>query len=96
MWFVALGVVAVVLKLAELTAVASWSWWAVLSPFGAAALWWTLADLLGYTRRDVMRRDELKVQRRRQKHLDALGMTSTDPSSRSRGDARHGRNRAGR
>ena len=99
MWFVALGVLAVVLKLAGWTVVATWSWWAVLLPFGAAALWWTIADMLGITRREAMRRDERKVQRRRQRNLDALGMTTTQfgPDTRSPRDSRHGRSsRAGR
>lgn len=83
MWFVALGVLALALKLSGFTAVADWPWWAVLSPFGAAAAWWTIADLLGITQRDALRRLDEKVKRRRQFHLDAMGM-STKSGSQSK------------
>jgi len=82
MWLVALGVLALVLKLVGWTVVASWSWWLVLSPFAAAALWWTIADLTGLTRRDALQRHEARVQRRRRMQQDALGMT-TGPDSKS-------------
>ena len=90
MWLFALGVLAVVIKLSGFTAVAGWSWWVVLSPFAAAALWWTLADALGITQRAAIRRHDEKVKRRRQEHLDALGMNA-GRDSRSGRDSRHGR-----
>ena len=40
MWLVAVGVLAVVLKLAGIGFVAGLAWWWVLAPFAAAALWW--------------------------------------------------------
>ena len=92
MWFVALGVLAVVLKLFGFTAVAEWSWWAVLSPFAAAALWWTIADILGFTRRDALRRQEKKVHARRQEQLESLGLsTKSGLDSKAPRDSRHGR-----
>jgi small Trp-rich protein len=92
MWFVAIGALAVVLKLAGITAVAGWSWWTVLSPFAAAALWWTVADTFGITQRNAVLRHEEKVRRRRRKHLESLGMTTTfGPDSRSPRDSRRDR-----
>ncbi len=74
MWFVALGLLLVLLKWAEFGVVASWSWWAVLSPFGVAVLWWAWADASGYTKRQQMRKIEERVAERRKKNLDALGL----------------------
>ena len=74
MWFVALGLLLVLLKWAEFAVVASWSWWAVLSPFGIAVLWWAWADASGYTKRQQMRKIEERVAERRKKNLDALGL----------------------
>ena len=36
MYFVAIGVVLLVLKVAEFGMVATWPWWGILSPFGVA------------------------------------------------------------
>lgn len=74
MWFVALGLLLVLLKWAEFGVVASWSWWAVLAPFGVAVLWWAWADASGYTKRQQMRKIEKRVAERRKKNLDALGL----------------------
>ena len=82
MWFVALGVVATLLKLFGVWRVAGWEWWVVLSPFAAAAIWWTIADATGFTRRAAARRQDRKVQRRRDSHLAAMGLsTSFGPDS---------------
>ena len=82
MGFALLGLLLMVLKLVGLTGVAGWSWWLVLSPFGLAALWWTLADTLGYTRRAAMRREDDRVARRRQKQLQAMGIRSAGRSDK--------------
>ena len=39
MAFLILGVLLLVLKLAEFGPVAAWAWWVVLAPFGLAAAW---------------------------------------------------------
>ena len=97
MWLLALGVVAVALKLLGLGVVAGWSWWVVLSPFAAAALWWTVADMLGITQRVSMRRHEAKMRRRRQGHLDSQGLTTSFGSdTKAKFDARRDRPRKGR
>ena len=36
MWFVVLGVLLLILKVADFGSVANWSWWIVLSPFPLA------------------------------------------------------------
>lgn len=88
MGFVVLGLLASTLKILGWTSVAGWSWWIVLSPFAAAAAWWTFADLSGLTRREAQRRHEDRVKRRRAQHLDAMGMTAggngADPAPRQR------------
>ena len=83
MWFVALGVVATLLKLFGVWRVAGWEWWVVLSPFAAAAVWWMIADATGLTRRAASQRQERKVQQRRDSQLTAMGMsTKVGPDSR--------------
>lgn len=77
MWLVVVGVVVLVLKLAGLLGVAAWPWWVVLAPFGAAALWWHVADSTGWTQRAAMRRQDERVRRRRDERLDALGLRRT-------------------
>lgn len=74
MWFLVLGVLLVALKLADISVVAAWSWWAVLAPFAAAFLWWMYADASGLTKkREMDKLEERKLERRR-KNLDALGI----------------------
>ncbi len=98
MWLVVVGVITLGLKLTGLFGAAAWSWWLVLAPFGAAALWWQIADSAGWTQRAAMRRQEVRVQRRRDERMDALGLRRTpqrgsadkDPTQQQagRGDAR--------
>jgi small Trp-rich protein len=83
MWFVLLGVLMVVMKLADFGVVASWSWWAVAVPFGLAALWWAYADSSGLTKRREMDKLEDKKLERRRKALDALGV---DREAQKRGE----------
>ncbi|EWS54098.1 MULTISPECIES: TIGR04438 family Trp-rich protein [Methylibium] len=74
MWFVVLGVVLSALKLLDIGVVGVWSWWAVLAPFALAVIWWTWADMSGYTKRKEMEKmDERKVARRN-KSMAALGI----------------------
>lgn len=76
MWLMALGVLTSGLKLFGVSRVAGWEWWLVLSPFAAAAVWWTIADAIGLTRRAAGRRHDRRVQRRRDSQLEALGMST--------------------
>ncbi|OYU89479.1 MAG: hypothetical protein CFE45_24010 [Burkholderiales bacterium PBB5] len=81
MAFVLVGLLLVALKFAGLSPVAQWSWWLVVAPFALAALWWALADGLGYTQRANMRRQDDRVAKRRQEQLAAMGIRQ-DPAER--------------
>jgi small Trp-rich protein len=74
MYFIVLGVLFVVMKVADFGPVGSWSWLAVLWPFLAAVIWWTWADSTGYTKRREMDKMDERVAERRRKNLEALGM----------------------
>lgn len=74
MAFVVLGVLLIALKLADISFVALWSWWWVLSPFAGAVVWWAYADSSGLTKkREMDKLEERKVERRR-RNLEALGI----------------------
>jgi small Trp-rich protein len=76
MWFVLVGVLLLLMKLAELGPVANWSWWIVLLPFGLAIAWWSFADSIGWTQQRAMDKMEKKKADRRLKAMDALGITA--------------------
>lgn len=77
MAFVIVGVLLVVMKLAEFGPLAAWSWWAVLAPFPLAALWWWFADSSGMTKkREIDKMEERKAERRRRNVVN-LGMEDT-------------------
>ena len=44
MWFLAIGVVLLLMKWFEFGPVAHWSWWLVLVPFGLALLWFEVIE----------------------------------------------------
>ena len=74
MYFVVIGVVLLVLKVAEFGMVATWPWWGILSPFGLAVVWWAFADKTGYTKRRAMDKMDARVKKRREENLAKLGM----------------------
>ena len=74
MVFIVIGVLLIVLKLADIAPVATMAWWWVLSPFALAAAWWAYADGSGLTKRREMDKLEDKKKERRQKAMDALGI----------------------
>lgn len=73
MVFIVLGVLLVALKLADVGFAVEWSWWAVLSPFGLAAVWWAYADSSGLTKKREMDKIEDRKAARRRKNMEALG-----------------------
>ncbi|OWQ93182.1 hypothetical protein CDN99_01400 [Roseateles aquatilis] len=73
MWFLVIGVLLILLKLAEVGPIAGLSWWWVLSPLALAVVWWEFADKSGYTKRRAMDRMDERKEARRQKSLNALG-----------------------
>ena len=74
MWFVLIGCLLAAAKLAGIGPMALWSWWWVLSPFGAAAAWWLFADGIGWTQRRAMEREGRRVTDRRERHLKNMGL----------------------
>lgn len=82
MWLVIVGVLLILLKVADVAPVAAWSWWWVLSPLPLAAIWWFWADSSGYTQRKAMQRMDEKKEQRRQRALEAIGQI--DPRKRKR------------
>ena len=74
MWFLGLGLLLVVLKLQELTVVATWPWWGVLTPFGLAAAWWSWADYSGYTKRKVVERENQRAKARVDRQRQSMGL----------------------
>ncbi|MDL9998245.1 TIGR04438 family Trp-rich protein [Variovorax sp. J22P240] len=73
MWFLMLGLLGVALKLLEVGAVATWSWWIVLIPFALAIAWWAWADSSGYTKRKVVERENARRQARIDRQRSKLG-----------------------
>ncbi len=74
MYLLMLGVVLMVLKYLDVSPVAEWSWWWVLSPFPLASLWWWYADKTGYTRRKATERDEQRKADRHNENRKRLGL----------------------
>ena len=88
MAFLILGVLLLAAKVAEFGPFATWSWWVVLAPFGAAALWWKFSDSMGMTQRRAIEKMEQRKQDRRDRALEALGIgPKRDRKSRSGADA---------
>jgi small Trp-rich protein len=75
MWFVAIGVLLVLLKLVGVAPIGEWAWWWILAPFAAAALWWAWADSSGLTQKKAMKRMEERKEARREKALEGLGQS---------------------
>jgi small Trp-rich protein len=74
MAFLIVGVILLVMKLADIGPVAEWSLWWVLLPFLLAVLWWLFADRSGLTQRRAMEKMEEKKRQRRERDMKALGL----------------------
>jgi len=74
MYLLGIGLVFLALKVSALSPVATWSWWWVLSPFGAAVLWWAWADASGYTQRRAKRREDARRHAIVDRHRKAQGL----------------------
>jgi len=79
MYFLGLGLLSLALKLLYVDPVAAWSWWAVLSPFALAVVWWAWADASGYTKRKEMEKMDAIREERIQRQRDALKNKSARP-----------------
>lgn len=82
MFFLALGVVLLVLKYLAIGPFEAMSWWVALFPFACAVAWWTWADKSGHTKRKAMERENKRRDARRERTKEALG--SINRSSRHR------------
>jgi len=74
MYLLGLGIILLAMKYLEIGPPAEWSWWAVLAPFGLAALWWAWADYSGYTKRKAVQRENDRKKARLDKQRDQLGL----------------------
>lgn len=86
MWFVGLGVLLLVMNLANIGPVGAWTWeddwWLMLAPFGLAVVWWAWADATGWNKRRAMEKIDARREERRRKNLDALGLSGDQTKKR--------------
>jgi small Trp-rich protein len=82
MYLLGLGIVLLLMKYLEIGQVATWSWWWVLSPFAAAAVWWSWADWSGYTKRKAVERENARKKARIDKSREQLGLGIKKPGRR--------------
>ena len=71
-----IGVLLLAAKVAEFGPFATWSWWIILAPFALAAIWWEFADASGLTKRRAMDKMEARKVSRREKAMEALGLST--------------------
>ena len=74
MWFVIGGVVLGLLWWADIEPVARLPWGWLLLPFVLAAVWWTVADATGMTRRRAQDKMDKRKVARRERDMKALGL----------------------
>jgi small Trp-rich protein len=74
MYLLGLGIILLAMKYLEFGPVAEWSWWAVMAPFGLAAVWWTWADYSGYTKRKAVQRETERKEARLERQRQNMGM----------------------
>jgi small Trp-rich protein len=76
MWLVVGGVVLVLLWFLEIGPLASLAWGWLCVPFVLAVVWWSVADSMGLTQRAAVRKLEARKIARRQRDMEALGLTA--------------------
>ncbi|MEO8527376.1 MAG: TIGR04438 family Trp-rich protein [Caldimonas sp.] len=80
MLFVAIGVLIIILKIAEVGPFGTWNLeffgdlWKFTIPFLCAIAWWIYSDRSGLNKRREIERMEKKKQNRREENLVSLGM----------------------
>jgi len=80
MLFVAIGLLLIILNLADIGPFGAWNWeffgdlWKFVVPFLLAVAWWVWSDKSGLNKRREMNRMEKKKADRRKENLAALGM----------------------
>jgi small Trp-rich protein len=83
-YLLGLGIVLLILKWLAIGPAADWSWWIVIAPFIAAALWWEWADWSGYTKRKAMEKDDQQRLDRINRQRDALNQKRRSAPPRGR------------
>ncbi len=88
MWFVAIGVLMLIMNFAGIGPVGQWTWgehwWAFIAPFVAAIIWWSFVDSTGWTQRKAMEKVDQKRESRRQQHLVNLGLDEKSRAKRNK------------
>jgi small Trp-rich protein len=80
MFFVVVGVLAILLNLAGIGPTADWTWnltgdlWKFCVPFVLAVAWWAWADASGLDKRREIEKMDAKKRARREQNLESLGM----------------------
>lgn len=80
MLFVAIGILLIVLNLANIGPFGAWNWeffgdlWKFVVPFLCAVAWWIYSDKSGLNKRREIERMEQRKKARRQENLVSLGM----------------------
>ena len=80
MLFVVIGIVLIVLNVANIGPFGAWNWevfgdlWKFVLPFLFAVVWWVYSDLSGLNKRREMERMDAKKKARRRENLVSLGM----------------------
>jgi small Trp-rich protein len=74
MLFLLVGIILLVMKLADFPPVALWSWLVVLSPFAMAGAWWAWADWSGYTKKREVDKIDSKRKERLDKQRENIGL----------------------
>ena len=84
MWFLVGGVLLSVLWLADVSPFSElhWAWLAL--PFALAAAWWAFADSTGWTQRRATEKMEARKIARRERDMEALGLTARRQKHRVR------------
>ncbi|MDE2594800.1 MAG: TIGR04438 family Trp-rich protein [Burkholderiales bacterium] len=92
MWFVAIGVLMLVMNFAGIGPVGAWTWgdhwWAFAAPFVAAIAWWGFADSTGWTQRKAMEKVDQKKEARRQQNLESLGLDEKSRAKRKQAESK--------
>ena len=89
MLFVIVGLVLIVLNIADIGPFGHWNWeffgdlWKFCVPFVLAIIWWVYSDKSGLNKRREMQRMEDRKKARREENLVSLGM---DARSRRKGN----------
>lgn len=69
MYLLIIGFLLVIMKFMEFGPVATWSWWAVLSPFIAIIIWWEVIEKVFKLRQ---KREAAQLEREKKERLDRM------------------------